>query len=114
MVKVQSVLMGYAISMRIQLDASSGATERVNTLLEKAKSTGGSPTIYGNPVGLGASGESKTTSSITFDDVKSKESGTLIDIPPHDNTYPTLLAVLGCKLDTTVTNELDGRPETTD
>ena len=102
MVKVQSVLMGYGISMDIQLDASSKSTTKVKELLEKARSTAGHASFFGYNIGLGGSGESKTTSSVNFDDVKGASSGNTISIPPQDNTYPTVLAVLGRKVDTTV------------
>ena len=100
MVKVESVLMGYGISM--DLEMSSKMKSRVHDLCEKSRQTGGSASFFGYDINLGGSVESKTTSTVTFDDVNESSFGNVISIPEQDNNYPTLLAVLGRKQDTTV------------
>ncbi|CAG7565813.1 unnamed protein product [Fusarium equiseti] len=90
---VTTAVLAYGVGMEVNLSSSASST--INNYLEKARSTGGSASIFGFNIGLGGSANSSQTSTTTFDQVKSASSGTSIKIPPSDNAYPTLLAAFG-------------------
>jgi len=91
--KVTTAVLAYGVGMQVNL--SEEASNTINDYLEKARQTGGSASIFGFNIGLGGSADSVQTSTTTFDDVKNASSGNTITIPPSDDSYPTLLAVVG-------------------
>ncbi|KAJ4123177.1 hypothetical protein NW768_009705 [Fusarium equiseti] len=93
MAHVTKAVLAYGVGMQVNL--SEDAFSTINDYLEKAQETGGSASIFGFNIGLGGSADSGQTSTVTFDDVKNASSGNTITIPPSDNSYPTLLAVVG-------------------
>ncbi|KAK7402435.1 hypothetical protein QQX98_011824 [Neonectria punicea] len=90
---VNQAVLAYGVGMQVNLSSSASST--INNYLQKAKSTGGSASIFGFNIGLGGSASSSQTSTTTFDQVKKASSGTSLVIPPADNAYPTLLAAFG-------------------
>lgn len=91
--KVTSAILAYGVGMQVEL--SSSAYDTINNYLEQAQESGGSASIFGFNIGLGDSDNLNQTSTVTFDDVKNASSGTTITIPASNNSYPTLLAVVG-------------------
>ncbi|KAI8269951.1 hypothetical protein K4K58_012854 [Colletotrichum sp. SAR11_239] len=90
---VNQAILAYGVGMEVKL--SSSATSTINNYMDKAKSSGGSASIFGFNIGLGGAANSTQTSTTTFDQVKNASSGTGFTIPPSDNAYPTLLGVFG-------------------
>ncbi|OBS29442.1 hypothetical protein FPOA_03378 [Fusarium poae] len=90
---VNQVILAYGVGMEVKL--SSSAASSIHNYMEKARSTGGSASIFGFNIGLGGAANSTQTSTTTFDQVKDASSSTGFTIPPSDNAYPTLLGVFG-------------------
>ncbi|EWG44669.1 hypothetical protein FVEG_05674 [Fusarium verticillioides 7600] len=90
---VNQAILAYGVGMEVKLSSSSAST--INNYMEKARSSGGSASIFGFNIGLGGAASSTQTSTTTFDQVKNASSSTGFTIPPSDNAYPTLLGVFG-------------------
>jgi hypothetical protein len=90
---VNQAIFAYGVGMEVKL--SSSAASAVHDYMEKARSTGGSASIFGFNIGLGGSADSTQSSTTTFDDVKNSSSSTGFTIPPSDNAFPTLLGAFG-------------------
>jgi hypothetical protein len=95
---VTTAILAYGVGLSVKLNSTTSS--QIHDYLSKASSSGGSASIFGYNIGLGGSAETSNTSTVTFDDVKNASSGTTISIPPSDNAYPTLLAVVGTSLPT--------------
>ncbi|RFU24580.1 hypothetical protein B7463_g11755, partial [Scytalidium lignicola] len=93
---VTQVMLGYGVGLKIKL--STADSEEIHNYMKKASKTKGSVSFCGWNIGLGGSVDSNNTSTSTFDEVKTHDGGSLIEIPPNDNAYPTLLAAIGTKL----------------
>lgn len=91
----QAVL-AYGVGMEISL--SSTTASKISDYMSEANKYGGSVSVFGFNIGLGGDVSSSNTSTTNFDQVKSASSGTTINIPPTNNGYPTLLAIIGQKL----------------
>ncbi|KAJ0381887.1 hypothetical protein COL922a_013660, partial [Colletotrichum nupharicola] len=90
---VNQAILAYGVGMEVKLSSSAAST--INNYLEKARSSGGSASMFGFNIGLGDAADSTQTSTITFDQVQNGSSSTGFTIPPSDNAYPTLLGVFG-------------------
>jgi hypothetical protein len=90
---VSQAVLAYGVGMSIKM--SSSTSSAVNDYISKARTTGGSVSIFGYNIGLGGDVSSTNTSTTTYDQVKSTSSGSVINIPASNNAYPTLLAVMG-------------------
>ncbi|CAI0650207.1 unnamed protein product [Colletotrichum noveboracense] len=88
---VDQAILAYGVGMEVKLSSSAAST--INNYLEKARSSGGTASIFGFNIGLGDAADSTQTSTITFDQVQNASSSTGFTIPPSDNAYPTLLGV---------------------
>ena len=98
--RVSSVVMGYNIGMKISFGSNTSAAERILSWIKKAEQYGGSVTTFGYNVGLGRDASSGQTSTVTYQQVLSASSGSNVVIPPSENSYPTLMAVIGEPLPT--------------
>ncbi|KAF2184195.1 hypothetical protein K469DRAFT_751202 [Zopfia rhizophila CBS 207.26] len=96
-IRVEKVLMAYGVSMDIDLESS--LATQVHDLVDKAKTMSGSASISFFGLNIGGSFSSTSTSTITFDDIQFQNGGTRIHIPADNSAFPTMLAVLGRKLD---------------
>jgi hypothetical protein len=97
LVKPSALLLAYGVGLNVTF--SSDIRTEVDSLFHEASSTGGSARIFGWDISAGGSGSSTSSRDTTFKDVKwDKDSGSL-SIPPVDNGFPTLLGVLGSRLD---------------
>ncbi|KXH34358.1 hypothetical protein CSIM01_00269 [Colletotrichum simmondsii] len=90
---VNQAILAYGVGMEVKLSSSAAST--INNYMDKARSSGGSASIFGFNIGLGGAADSTQTSTTTFDQVKNASSSTGFTIPPSDNAYPTLLGVFG-------------------
>jgi len=101
-VRVEKVFLAYGVSMDIDLESS--LATQVHDMVHEAQNIGGDASIsfFGLRIGGGAS--NSTSSTVTFDDIKFGESGTQIHIPADNSAFPTLLAVLGHKLENPTTS----------
>lgn len=90
---VTQAVLAYGVGM--QVNTNSTTASQIHNYLQKASSSGGSASIFGFNIGLGGSFGISNSSTTTFDQVTSASSGSTITIPPSDNAYPTLLAVIG-------------------
>ncbi|KAI8302262.1 hypothetical protein K4K59_000600 [Colletotrichum sp. SAR11_240] len=90
---VNQAILAYGVGMDVKLSSSAAST--INNYMDKARSSGGSASIFGFNIGLGGAASSTQTSTTTFDQVKNASSSTGFTIPPSDNAYPTLLGVFG-------------------
>ncbi|KAI9685687.1 MAG: hypothetical protein M1822_004247 [Bathelium mastoideum] len=90
---VTQAILAYGVGLTISTNSTTAG--QIQNYLQQASQTGGSASIFGYNIGLGASIDVSNTSTTGFDQVTSASSGSQVSIPPSDNAYPTLLAVIG-------------------
>ena len=90
---VSQVVLAYGVGMKVKISIED--SKEVQEYISKARSTGGSVSFFGFNIGLGGNANVENTSSTSFEEVTTSGPGTEVEIPPSDNSYPTLLAVIG-------------------
>ena len=93
MVQVKQLLIAYSVGIEAEFKGQTliDVTELVNTAMK----TGGSVNFFGYDIGVDVSESYQKTLSTSFQYAKFDAASGRLSIPPTDNGYPVLLAVIG-------------------
>lgn len=95
--RVEQVIMGYNIGMKIE---GSGSTfKKMQDWTREAIASGGDVKFFGFDMGLGVSGSGSSSHETERESMVKSMAESSLTIPGVDNGYPVLLGVKGTKLD---------------
>jgi hypothetical protein len=98
MYRIQQVVIGHNVSIKITMDKST--YEQVNDKISHAtnKSGGASASLFGFLINIGGSATYKEENSTDFSQVKRNNDEYSFEIPANNNCFPVLLAALGTQV----------------